>query len=50
LWDDVTIGEGVRLDECVVADGVAIADGAEYRRCAIAQDAGQLVVGKLDAR
>jgi NDP-sugar pyrophosphorylase family protein len=49
VWDDVTIGERVRLDECVVADGVTIPDGADYRRCAIAREAGQLVVAKMDA-
>jgi NDP-sugar pyrophosphorylase family protein len=48
LWDDVTIGERAVLEECVVADGVTIADGKEYRRCAIARDnAGALVVQSL---
>ena len=49
LWDDVTIGERVQLEECVVADGVTIPDGASYRRCAIARQDERLVVAKLDA-
>jgi NDP-sugar pyrophosphorylase family protein len=47
LWDDVTIGENVQLQECVVADGVTIPDGAVYQRCAIAQSGGTLVVQPL---
>lgn len=35
VWDDVKIGRGARLVECIVGDGVVIPDGAEYRRCAI---------------
>ena len=49
LWDDVTIGERVNLDECVVADGVTIPADASYHRCAIAMDGDTLVVAKLDA-
>lgn len=47
LWDDVTIGENVQLQECVVADGVTLPDGAVYQRCAIAQSGGTLVVQPL---
>ena len=47
LWDDVTIGDGAQLYECVVADGVTIPDGASYRRSAIANDRGTLVVQPL---
>ena len=35
VWDDVTIGAGARLDECIVADHVRIPAGAQYARCAI---------------
>lgn len=35
IWDDVVVGAGVRLDECIVADGVVVPAGARYRRCAI---------------
>jgi len=32
LWDDVSVGAGAIVDECIVTDGVAIPEGAEYRR------------------
>ena len=35
VWDDVTVGAGAQLYECIVADGVRIPDGAIYERCAI---------------
>jgi NDP-sugar pyrophosphorylase family protein len=35
LWDDVTVGEGAVLEECVVTDGVTIPAGARYTRSAI---------------
>lgn len=48
LWDDVTIGAGATLTECIVADGVTIPDQASYTRCAIVRDGGRLVVANLD--
>ena len=48
LWDDVTIGAGVTLTECIVADGVSIADNATYTRSAIVRDGDRLVVANLD--
>jgi NDP-sugar pyrophosphorylase family protein len=48
LWDDVTIGAGVTLTECIVADGVAIPDHASYTRCAIVRGGEGLVVAHLD--
>jgi ADP-glucose pyrophosphorylase len=48
LWDDVAIGANARIDECVVADGVTIPAGADYRRCAIVKSAESLIVAKLD--
>ena len=48
LWDDVTIGAGVSLLECVVADGVTIPDHASYTRCAIVRDGDRLVVANMD--
>jgi NDP-sugar pyrophosphorylase family protein len=47
LWDDVRIGAGVELHECVVADGVTIADGARHERCAIVATESGLVVEKM---
>jgi mannose-1-phosphate guanylyltransferase len=35
IWDDVEIGRGAVLTECVVADGVRIPPHARYERCAI---------------
>ena len=32
LWDDVSVGAGAIVDECIVADGMTIPAGAEYRR------------------
>jgi NDP-sugar pyrophosphorylase family protein len=48
LWDDVTIGAGVTITECIVADGVTIPDHASYTRCAIVRGSDGLVVAKLD--
>ncbi len=35
VWDDVTVGARAHLQECIVADGVRIPDGARFERCAI---------------
>jgi NDP-sugar pyrophosphorylase family protein len=35
VWDDVTVGRGARLVECILGDGVRIPAGAVYERCAI---------------
>ena len=35
IWDDVIVGAGARLRDCIVADRVTIPPGAEYNRCAI---------------
>ena len=35
VWDDVTIGAGASLVDCIVAAGVRIPAGARYSRCAI---------------
>lgn len=32
VWDDVEVGEGAELVECIVTDGVRIPAGAQYRR------------------
>jgi len=32
LWDDVEVGAGVQLDECIVTDGVQLPPGATHRR------------------
>jgi ADP-glucose pyrophosphorylase len=35
LWDEVAVGEGARLEGCIVADGVRIPAGARYADRAI---------------
>jgi NDP-sugar pyrophosphorylase family protein len=40
LWDDVNVGDGVRLVECIVCDGVRLPAGSTYVRCAIAPAGG----------
>jgi mannose-1-phosphate guanylyltransferase len=35
VWDDVTIGPGAVLTDCIVGDGASIPAGARYERCAI---------------
>jgi len=32
LWDDVEVGAGALIDECIVTDGVVVPGGREYRR------------------
>jgi mannose-1-phosphate guanylyltransferase len=32
LWDDVVVGAGAQLDQCIVTDGVVVPPGAAYRR------------------
>jgi NDP-sugar pyrophosphorylase family protein len=40
-WDDVTVGRGASLVECILADGVTIPAGARYERSAIIRAHGQ---------
>jgi NDP-sugar pyrophosphorylase family protein len=35
LWEDVSVGAGARLTECIVADGVEIPAGLSLARCAV---------------
>ena len=48
LWDDVEIGEGATLHECVIADGVHVPAGAAHRRAAIVRNGADLIVTPLD--
>jgi NDP-sugar pyrophosphorylase family protein len=41
IWDDVKIGAGADLLDCIVCDGAVIPAGARYRRCAILPAAGR---------
>jgi mannose-1-phosphate guanylyltransferase len=40
LWDDVAIGSGARLVDCIVCDGVHVPAGASYERHAIVRAEG----------
>jgi len=63
LWDDVVVGDGAELDECVVADGVRIPSGVKLSRRVVvprgsrasdatagAECAGGLLMTPLDAQ
>ena len=41
VWDDVSVGAGASLLDCVVGDGVAIPRGSSFERCAIVPAAGR---------
>ena len=47
LWDDVDIGAGAAIDECIVTDGVRVAAGAAYRRSILVAGDDELVVTPL---
>ena len=38
LWDRVTVGDRVRLTQCIVADDVVIPAGMQYDRMVITRD------------
>ena len=49
LWDDVEVGAGVRLDECIVTDGVRVPAGASHRRAILVRgNDGQVRVSALN--
>ena len=35
VWDDVVVGNGARLADCIVADGARIPEGMTLERCAV---------------
>lgn len=37
MWDDVQIGRGARIDECILTDHVRVPEGVEYRRKILVQ-------------
>jgi len=47
LWDDVDVGAGVVLDECIVTDGVRVPAGAIYQRSILINSDDELVVTPL---
>jgi NDP-sugar pyrophosphorylase family protein len=49
IWDRVTIGERVELDECIVTDDVHVPAGARYRRTILMRGpAGELLTHPFD--
>jgi NDP-sugar pyrophosphorylase family protein len=48
LWDDVRVGAGAVLDECIAADGVVVPDGAEHRRKILVMRNLELAVSSLE--
>jgi NDP-sugar pyrophosphorylase family protein len=48
LWDDVQVGGGATLDECIVTDAVTVPAGAAYRRSVLIRgDDDRLIVEPL---
>jgi NDP-sugar pyrophosphorylase family protein len=41
LWDDVVVGEGAVVDECILADGVRVPEGARWTRLAVIRAPGR---------
>jgi NDP-sugar pyrophosphorylase family protein len=46
IWDDVKIGAGAELIDCIVCDGAVVPAGAHYQRCAILPGTGRTPKGK----
>jgi NDP-sugar pyrophosphorylase family protein len=47
LWDEVVVGAGARLVECIVADGVTIPAGAAFTRSAIVRASDEGIDSRL---
>jgi len=45
LWNDVVVGAGAQVDECILADGVHVPAGAAWSRLAVVRAAGQAAQG-----
>ena len=49
LWDDVDVGPGASLTDCIVTDGVRVPAGAVYERAIVMADGDQLVVTAIES-
>ncbi len=49
LWDDVEIGPGASLTDCIVTDGVRVPAGAVYARAIVMTDGDQLMVTAIES-
>ena len=45
VWDDVVIGDGARLVECIIADGCRVPDGMTLTGCAVVRAEGRTPQG-----
>jgi len=49
LWDDVEVGPGASLTECIVTDGVRVPAGAVYERAIVMADGDQLMITPIES-
>ena len=49
LWDDIEIGAGAVLEECIVTDGVKVPQDAVYRRSILVRANGGISMTSFDA-
>ena len=47
LWDDVVVGAGASLTDCIVADGVQVPPGSEFRESVLTRRHDRLIVHPL---
>jgi mannose-1-phosphate guanylyltransferase len=47
LWDDVTVHARAVVENCIVTDGVTVAEGATYRQSILLRDGDQVVAAPL---
>jgi NDP-sugar pyrophosphorylase family protein len=45
VWDDVVIGDGAHLVDCIVADGCRVPQGMTLTGCAVVPDRGHTPQG-----
>ena len=48
VWDDVTVGTGSVLDECIVTDGVQVPPGSHYRHQILLRNVGGVTAMPFD--
>jgi mannose-1-phosphate guanylyltransferase len=48
LWDGVHVGRAVKLEECIVTDGVHVPAGASYRRAVLRAEGDRVAVTSFD--
>jgi mannose-1-phosphate guanylyltransferase len=48
IWDDVEVGAGCRVDQCIVTDAVRLPPGTVCRRSVIWKDGGRLAIDPIE--